>query len=76
MTNLGLIAASSNSPERALYYYNKALSLDPDFETALVNKSALLIYQKKNSEAKAVLEHLIKKHPNNRQAEGILKSLL
>jgi tetratricopeptide (TPR) repeat protein len=75
MTNLGLIAASSNSPERALYYYNKALYLDPDFETALVNKSALLIYQKKNSEAKAILEHLIKKHPNNRQAEGILKSL-
>jgi Flp pilus assembly protein TadD len=59
-----------------LYYYNKALSFDPDFETALMNKAALLIYQKKNADARKVLEHLIKKHPANPQAREAMKTLM
>jgi tetratricopeptide (TPR) repeat protein len=75
LSNLGLIAANTRDMDRALYYYNKALSLDPDFETALMNKAALLVYQKKNTEARKVLEHLIKKHPGNKQAREALKAL-
>lgn len=75
LSNLGLIAASSNDFERALYYYNKALSFDPDYETALMNKAAVLMYQKKNADAKKVLERLIKKHPGNLQAKEAVKVL-
>jgi Tfp pilus assembly protein PilF len=75
LSNLGLIAATSKDSGRALYYYNKALSFDPDFETALINKAALLIYEKKNAEARKVLEHLLKKHPGNQQAKMALDNL-
>jgi tetratricopeptide (TPR) repeat protein len=76
LSNLGLIAANTRDMDRALYYYNKALSFDPDFETALMNKAALLIYQKKNADARKVLEHLIKKHPANPQAREAMKTLM
>ncbi len=75
LSNLGLLAANSRDTDRAFYYYNKALSFDPDYETALMNKAALLIYQKKNTDARKVLEHLLKKHPRNEQAKMALKSL-
>ncbi len=73
--NLGLIAAGSGDFERAYYYYDKALSFDPDYENALMNKAALLLHQKKIMEARKVLEHLVKKHPNNMQAKDALKVL-
>jgi len=72
LSNLGLIAASSNDFSRAMYYYDKALSFDPDYETALMNKVALLLHQKKVLDAKKVLEHLVKKYPNNAQAKEAL----
>ncbi len=75
LSNLGLIAASKSEYDRANYYYNKALSLDPDYENALMNKAALLISQKKNQEARKVLEHLLKKHPGNQQAKAALSNL-
>lgn len=75
LSNLGLMAATGKDFDRALYYYNKALSFDPDYETALMNKAALLIFQKKNAEARKVLEHLLKKHPGNAQAREALKGL-
>jgi tetratricopeptide (TPR) repeat protein len=75
LSNLGLMAATGKDFNRALYYYNKALSFDPDYETALMNKAALLIFQKKNAEARKVLEHLLKKHQGNAQAREALKGL-
>jgi hypothetical protein len=75
LANLGLIAAGSGDFERAMYYYDKALSFDPDYENALMNKAALLLHQKKIMDARKVLQHLVKKHPNNTQAKEALKVL-
>ena len=59
---------------QAEIYYNKALALDPDYETALLNKAGLLLYQQKNNEAKKLLQHCVSKHPSSR-ARKVLDKL-
>ena len=52
----------------AMTFYDKSLSLDPDYELALLNKAAILIYQKKNTEARTTLKKILKKNPKNEKA--------
>lgn len=66
--NLGVIFLENNDLGMAMTFYNKALSLDPDYELALLNKAAILIYEKKNSEAKITLKKILKKNPKNEKA--------
>ena len=45
-----------------------ALKLDPDYEAALMNKVAILLMQKKNSEAIFILKRVLKINPTNEKA--------
>jgi tetratricopeptide (TPR) repeat protein len=55
--------------------YQKALALNPDYETTLLNYAALqLLLQNKNA-AKNLLQRALKINPNNNQAKTILQSI-
>ncbi len=72
LLNLGFAQALTNNLPEALRRYDQALALDPDYEQAMVNKAAILIFQGKKTEAKRLLERVLKLNPGNAQArEGM-----
>lgn len=72
LLNLGFAHALTNNLPEALRRYDQALALDPDYEQAMVNKAAILIFQGKKGEAKGLLERALKINPGNGQArEGL-----
>ena len=53
--------------------FNKALSLDPDYEQTWMNKAALLISQKKYADAKKILGRVLKINPQNEKAKTVMQ---
>ena len=64
-----------NNTKQAAILFDRALSLDPDYELALMNKAGLLIYENNKKEAKKIIEQVLKKNPLNEKAKEIIKSL-
>ncbi len=75
INNLGYANLVSGNVLKAEELYNKALALDPDYESLLMNVAGLKIYQKKYKEAEVVLKSVLKKNPENEQAKIILIQL-
>jgi tetratricopeptide (TPR) repeat protein len=48
--------------------YGEAIALDPDYEQALLNKAALLIFNKRRKEAEVLLQRVLKINPENEEA--------
>jgi Tfp pilus assembly protein PilF len=77
-TNLGYIKLSLNKIDEAEELYNKGLKLDPDYEPLLLNVVGLKAYKKDYKGAMEVVNHILRKNPNNAKAKAIqaqLKSL-
>jgi predicted Zn-dependent protease len=55
--------------------YFKALSIDPDYEPLLLNLAGLYAYKKDFKQSKAYLQRLLKKNPQNQQAQQALKQI-
>jgi tetratricopeptide (TPR) repeat protein len=76
LSNLGYFyMAFENNAERALKLYDEALALDPDYELALMNKAGLLINSRQFSEARKVLNKILKQNPDNYQAKSALENI-
>lgn len=75
MANLGYLCLSEGLAKEAIDWYDKALALDPDDEEALLNKAGFYLFVKQNLKAKALLEQLLEKHPENQRARQILADL-
>lgn len=74
--NLGyLVLIADKNTNMAMSYYDKALALDPDYETALSNKAALLAFTGDKLNAVKMLNRLLMRNPSNIQAKELLKSL-
>jgi tetratricopeptide (TPR) repeat protein len=74
--NLGyLMLVKDKNQALAMEYYNKALSLDPDYEAALSNKAAILSFTGDNQNAIKLLNRIVKLNPNNQQAIEFLKTI-
>jgi tetratricopeptide (TPR) repeat protein len=71
-SNLGYLYLTQENITKAIFYFEKALQLDPDYELALLNKASVLMYQNKNKEAKEVLKHIIARNPNQEKAKQAL----
>lgn len=56
---------------KAKLYYNKALSLNPDDEQALMNMAGLHIYRKEYKEALKYIERTLKVNNKNKQAQQL-----
>ena len=63
-----------NVKEAELLYF-KALALDPDYESLLLNIAGLYAYKKDFKQAKTYLNRILKQHPNNTQAKQALKQI-
>jgi tetratricopeptide (TPR) repeat protein len=75
LCNLGFAHVLSGDLEKGMRLYDRAIALDPDYEQALLNKAALLIFSKRRSEAEKLLRRILKKNPENAQALKALQSL-
>jgi tetratricopeptide (TPR) repeat protein len=65
--NLGFIFFTQQDFASAEMNYNKSLALDPDLETALMNKIQLYVTQNKNNKAKDILKQMLKKNPKDQR---------
>ena len=75
INNLGYAYLLSGNVAKAEMCYNKALSLDPDYESLLMNIAGLNIYKKKYREAKIILSRVLKKNPKQAQAQRVMEQL-
>ncbi len=74
-TNLGYLFMQQGNSTMAYEFLKKANNLDPDYEQNLINLAVWYHNNGANAEAGKVLEHLLKKHPENAQANAMLQDL-
>lgn len=75
ITDLGFAYLKKNDTAKAMELYNKALSLNPDFEQAMLNKAGLYNYLGKTTEAKNILKQILKHDSQNATVIALLKSI-
>lgn len=75
LTNLGYIKLSKGDAVSCETLYNKALSLDPDYEPLLLNIAGFYAYKREFKKSKLFLERLLKNNPNNKQAQQALSQI-
>ena len=75
LTNLGFVYAKQQQFDKAIFYYNKAISLDPDFEQALLNKAGVLNITGQKVASKQLLQRLLKLNPNNVMVKQLLQQM-
>lgn len=75
INNLGYANLIFGNTIKAKELYQRALSLDPDYEPLLLNIAGLNIYQKKYKDAQEILKQLLKKNPKNEQVKQVLEQI-
>jgi tetratricopeptide (TPR) repeat protein len=75
LNNLGYAYLISGKVNKAEATYNIALSLDPDYESLLMNVVGYNVYTKNYSEAKNILNRILLKNPENEKAKMVLNQI-
>lgn len=75
MTNLGFIHVNNGQLDMAAPLYKHALSLNPDYEQALVNMAGLCVLQQNAAAAKPYIMRILQKNPQHAQANAMLEAL-
>ena len=75
LNNLGFVLVNQSRFEEGEALYDQAIALDPDYEQALLNKTAMRLYHNDKTTARAFLIRILKINPNNSQVQKLLKSL-
>lgn len=75
LTNLGYIQLLNGDAKACEINYFKALRYDPDYEPLLLNIAGLYAYKKDFKNSQLYLLRLLKKNPNNQQAQQALKQI-
>lgn len=75
-TNLGFIYMQDGNNAMAYDYLAKALKYAPDNKQAMINMAVWYHNNKRDNDAKTILERLIKKYPDNEQARAMLLDLM
>ena len=76
LSNLGYLAMLEQQTNAAVQFYNRALALDPDYEQALLNRTAVYLKAGNKTAAKTDLLHLLQHHPDNAQARELLRTMM
>ena len=74
-SNLGYLEMLRNNLTQALNYLDKAISINPDYEQALLNKAGTLLALERNKEAKELLTQMRKRFPDNVKVMVALEGL-
>jgi tetratricopeptide (TPR) repeat protein len=75
LTNFGYIKLMKGDLISSEKLYLKALAIDPDYEPLLLNLAGLCAYKKDFKQSQTYLFRLLKKNPNNQQAQKALKQI-
>ncbi|MCP5536606.1 MAG: tetratricopeptide repeat protein [Akkermansiaceae bacterium] len=76
MVDLGSLAlGAQHDRTAALAWYERALAQDPDNADALQGKAAVLIETGRFEEGKAILQELLRRHPDRQAVRGFLQRL-
>ena len=75
LTNLGYVKLAQGQVQEAEKLYFKALALDPDYEALLLNIAGLYAYKKEFKKSELYLLKLLKRNPNNKQAQQALAQI-
>ena len=75
LTNFGYIKLMKGDLIGCETLYLKALAIDPDYEPLLLNLAGLSAYKKDFKQSQTYLLRLLKKNPNNQQAQQALKQI-
>ena len=76
LSNLGYLCLVVDSDTaRARKLYDQAISMDPDYEQAIINKAGLWAMQRKNKDATALLSKYLKRKPQSQQARTLLNQI-
>ncbi len=75
LNNLGYAYLVTGKTIEAESIYKKALALDPDYEPLLMNLAGFHIFKKNYKEAQQILKTILKKNPQNTQAQQVLEQL-
>ena len=75
LCNLGYVLVVQNRLKEGETLYDQALALDPEYEQALLNKTAVRLYQKDETAARRLLQRLLKINPHNPQALKLSQNL-
>ena len=73
--NLGFVYLQQRNNTMAYEYMKKAQQLDPDHAQNLINLAVWYHNNNQDKLAKKVLQHLVKKHPDNEQGRAMLGQL-
>ncbi|MCP5112671.1 MAG: redoxin domain-containing protein [bacterium] len=73
--NLAMYWLRTGEPAQALDWARKASRLDPDSPASYLVEARALIAQDQTTEARTVIERLLKTHPNLPEATDLLRSL-
>lgn len=76
-SNLGFmkLVYSGGDTSGVMASYNRALSLDPDYPQALLNKAGFLIATGKKGEASKILKRLLRIDPGNKKGQELVTLL-
>jgi tetratricopeptide (TPR) repeat protein len=75
LTNLGYLKLNKGDVIACDALYKKALSFDPDYEPLLLNMAGFCAYKKDFIQSKQYIERILKRNPNNKQAQQALAQL-
>jgi Tfp pilus assembly protein PilF len=75
LTNYGYLSLTIGNMQKAEQLYNQAIKLDPDFEPLLMNLAGLKNFKGDTKGAVELLKKILKRNPNNQQAQLILSKL-
>lgn len=75
LTNLGFVYINLNEFEKGESLYDEALSLNPDYVQALINKAAIRNYFEDKKTSILLLNKVLKLEPQNKTALELLKQI-
>lgn len=76
LTNLGYLKWMTGDMKSSEQLYQKALSLDPDYEPLLMNVVGLYVSRHDDANTIKYLKQILKVNPDNEKAKSFLKSYL
>jgi tetratricopeptide (TPR) repeat protein len=74
-TNLGYISILEGDQKKAFALYQRGLQIDPDNENLLMNLAGFYVAVKNKTMALDILNKIVKKNPENKQAKMALKQI-
>jgi Flp pilus assembly protein TadD len=75
LNNLGILYLRTERRDQAVASFEESIRVAPDFDQAYLNLARVHAIEDNTAKARAVLEELLKHHPNHPAAQQMLQQL-